>query len=59
MMDIYIQESMAIQYMKMIPEKARVTVLSVAGVFPDILRRAKQYHEAKIPLNTWFFLFSS
>lgn len=59
MMDIYIQESMAIQYMKMIPEQARMTVLSVAGVFPDILRRAKQYHVAKIPLNTWFFLFSS
>ena len=57
-MDIYIQETMAIQYMKLIPTASRKKVLSVASVFMPVLQRCIQLSHDKIPLNVWYFLFS-
>ena len=58
MMDIYIQETMAIQYMKLIPSSSKAKVLEVAAVFDQVLYRCLQLYRDKIPLEVWFFLFS-
>ena len=58
MMDIYVQETMALQYMKMIPESARLQVLQVASFFHQVLSRSIVFSDAIIPETIWFFLHS-
>ena len=58
MMDIYVQETMALQYMKMIPDSARLQVLQVALFFHQVLSRSIVFSDAIIPETIWFFLHS-
>ena len=58
MMDIYIQETMALQYMKYISPRAQQTVLHVASSFLQILEKTEQFNKAKIPTTAWFLLLS-
>lgn len=55
MMDIYVQETMALQYMKMIPESARLQVLQVASFFHQVLSRSIVFSDAIIPETICFF----
>lgn len=57
MMDIYIQETMALQYMRMITPATRDRVLQVSSAFSDVLFKAKALSQAKIPSASWFSLF--
>jgi hypothetical protein len=58
MMDIYIQETMALQYMRIIPLQTRDRILQVASSFSEVLLKAKALSKARIPLSSWFLLFS-
>ena len=58
MMDIYIQETMALQYMKVISPEAKTLVLSAAGAFLDTVEKATSLSRSNIPLNTWYILFT-
>ena len=58
-MSIYLQETTALQYLKAIPDNAQRKVLTYARAFPEILRKAKRFHEASIPADVWYLLFRS
>ena len=58
MMEIYVQESMSLQYMKYISEAARQKILTLAHAFPRVLARATSLHEAQIPTSAWYFLLA-
>jgi len=58
MMDIYIQETMALQYMRLIPVQTRDRILQVASSFSEVLLKAQALSKARIPLSSWFLLFS-
>jgi hypothetical protein len=55
MMDIYVQETITLQYMKMIPELARLQVLQVASFFHQVLSRSIIFTDAILPETIWFF----
>ena len=55
-MEIYVQESMALVYLKRIPESSKQINFALARAFPSILDRAKQLHAATIPPSLWFKL---
>ena len=59
MMEIYVQESMAIQYMSMIPSTTRHLVIEAASLFQRLLVSAQRFQEASIPTHLWYVLFSS
>ena len=58
MMEIYVQELNALLYFKKISELARTKVLLVGGTFPEVLKKAQAFVQAKIPLHAWRILFS-
>ena len=58
MMDIYIQEVMALQYMKIIEPASRELILQVAKTFSSTLDRALVYTRSKIPNDAWYALFT-
>lgn len=58
MMEIYVQELNALLYFKKISQLAQSKVLAVGGIFPEVLEKAQAFHQAKIPLVAWRFLFS-
>ena len=58
MMDIYVQETMALQYMRHVPATTRDHFLSVAGSFSQVLRRVSAFQAASIPSNAWYYLLS-
>ena len=59
MMEIYVQECMALQYMSMVSDISRHYILELAGSFQLVFQRANQYKSRKIPEHAWYFLFSS
>ena len=59
MMEIYVQESMALQYIKMISPESRRICLELFASFHAVVLKAKELERAKIPLNAWFVLFTS
>ena len=59
MMEIYVQGSMALQYLLMIPQHNRFFIFAVAGNFLHVVQQAKVFREALIPESAWYFLFSS
>ena len=59
MMEIYVQESMALQYIKMISPESRRICLELFASFHAVIQKAKELERAKIPLNAWFVLFTS
>ena len=58
MMDIYVQETMALQYMKLISIEAKQRVLQLAGQFLTVLDRAEGFRQAQISETFWFRLLS-
>eukprot|EP00438_Fugacium_kawagutii_P027450 Skav208101 [mRNA] locus=scaffold1681:249518:254098:- [translate_table: standard] len=56
MMDVYVQETMAVQYLRLIPEASKQQVLQVAYSFRQILDRVKEFDRANIPEDAWFLL---
>ena len=57
-MEIYVQETIALQYMKHIDKDARQRVLDLFGAFWTVFDRVKSFQAARIPHATWFFLIS-
>ena len=55
-MQIYIQEVGAFQYLASLDDKCRSRVLAVAESFPDTLRTVKQFDAAFIPETIWWKL---
>ena len=58
MMDIYVQEVMALQYMKLLTSSGRQLILDVAKCFSNVFDNAMQFQKAQIPTSHWYNLFS-
>ena len=58
MMEIYVQESMALQYMRYIEPSARKRVLDLAHAFPSVLAKASDLSAAAVPTSAWFSFFA-
>ena len=59
MMEIYVQESMALQYIKHISPESRRICLDIYKSFRDVTFKASELFRAKIPFSAWYVLFSS
>ena len=55
-MEIYVQESLALVYLKRISEQSKQINFALARAFTSILDRAKQLHVARVPPSLWFKL---
>ena len=58
MMGIYVQETMALQYMRLIPTATKDKIMQLARALLPVLHRAELYDAAGIPPTSWFFLFA-
>ena len=52
-MEIYVQKTAAILYLKRIPGEAWSKVLAVAKQFPHVLQRSQALKHAKVPKDVW------
>ena len=59
MMEIYVQESMALQYIKMISPESRRICLELFESFAAISEKSRELLNARIPLSAWYILFTS
>ena len=57
-MNIYLQETTAIQYLKSLPTNVVEKVMILAKVFPEVLEKAELLTSCVIPTQSWFILFS-
>ena len=57
-MNIYLQETTAIQYLKCLPESSVSRLMSLAQAFPETLERSELFVRCGIPSSAWFVLFS-
>ena len=55
-MEVYVQETTALLYLKRIPKSSRQKVLSVAQLFPTVLGRRTAFKAAKLPKQVWYKL---
>jgi hypothetical protein len=55
-MEIYVQESLALVYLKRISEQSKQINFALARAFTSILDRAKQLHAARVPFSVWYAL---
>lgn len=55
-MEVYVQETAALLYLKRIPAPSRIKVLEVAKYFPLTLARSFTLKAAKVPNNIWYRL---
>ena len=58
-MEVYVQEISALQFLPRLDEGARGQIMNGASIFPWCLARASQLHMAMIPEKIWFLLFKS
>lgn len=58
-MEIYIQESSAAQYIPMLGNAAKQRVLMAVHLFPSVLQKIRKLHAAAIPENAWRHLVLS
>ena len=56
-MNIYLQETTALQYLKGLPAASIDRVMSLAQSFPEILEKAEIFSSSLIPTSSWFLLF--
>ena len=56
-MNIYLQETTALQYLKGLPTASIDRVMSLAQAFPEILEKAEIFTNSFIPTSSWFILF--
>ena len=57
-MEIYVQEVSATLFLKRVPDATRQRILDLAGCFPALLSKAKEFDSAAIPLHVWHILLS-
>lgn len=57
-MNIYLQETTALQYLKCLVAPVVSKVMTLARCFPDILEKAELMTASSIPSQSWFILFS-
>ena len=57
-MEIYLQEVMAVTYMNEISREAYTKVMQAFSVFGDILAAVQKFDRACMPEATWFFSLS-
>ena len=57
-MEIYVQEVSAIQFLPQLPSRARMLVIEGAGLFPVLLRRVGYLHSCGIPETAWKYLLA-
>ena len=55
-MEIYVQESLALVYLKRISEQSKQINFALARAFTSILYRARQLHAAHVPFSVWYAL---
>ena len=58
-MEIYLQEVSAVQFLPRQPPAVRATILGYAKAFPQVFAKAQQWSRQKVPPCTWYTLFSS
>ena len=57
-MEIYLQETSAIRFVMSLSGDQKYVVLNLAHSFISILQRCEIFVHSKIPMTTWYFLFS-
>ena len=57
-MNIYLQETTALQYLKSLPPPIVEKTMILAKSFPAVLEKAELLTFSKIPTQSWFILFS-
>eukprot|EP00439_Symbiodinium_sp_Y106_P062726 s1976_g9.t1 len=57
-MEIYLQEVVAVTFLPRLPPTTRASVEQLAADFPWILQRALFFERSSIPRRTWYFLFA-
>lgn len=57
-MNIYLQETTALQYLKSLPPSIVEKIMILAKSFPAVLEKAELLTFSKIPTQSWFILFS-
>eukprot|EP00435_Cladocopium_sp_Y103_P020656 s317_g5.t1 len=55
-MEVYVQETTALLYLKRIPDEGRNKVLAVANLFPTVLARSQTLLSARVPKEVWYTL---
>ena len=58
-MEIYVQEVSAIQFLPQLPLRTRLVVIEGAGLFPELLQRVSFLHSCGIPESAWKYLLAS
>ena len=57
-MNIYLQETTALQYLKSLSSSSVEKIMTLAKSFPAVLEKAELLIFSKIPTQSWFILFS-
>ena len=57
-MNIYLQETTALQYLKGLPSATVDRVMMLAQAFPETLDKAEIWSKSLIPTSSWYILFS-
>ena len=55
-MEIYVQEVSALQFLPQLPQRVRTLILEGAGLFPVLLQKVSYLHACGIPVTAWKFL---
>ena len=58
-MEIYVQEVSAIQFLPQLPQQTRLLVIDGAGLFPFLLQKVGHFHSCGIPETAWRFLIAA
>ena len=56
-MEIYVQETTSLLFLKKIPETARERVLLLASLFPEVLKLAHHWNNLRLPFSLWRHLY--
>ena len=56
-MEIYVQETTALLFLKRVPAPARERVLSLAALFPQVLQQSLKFSRLSLPFSFWRHLF--
>jgi len=57
-MEIYVQEVSALQFLPQLPSRAKSLVIEGAGLFPTLLQKVGYFHSCGIPETAWKFLLT-
>ena len=55
-MEIYIQETSALQFLPSLPKRTRDLILLAVAVFPQVLAKFREFDSLGIPRNAWHLL---